>query len=87
MVFRQFRLRGRTYYHLGNGWCARQVENKNHQGQSWRLYWGILRPGSHRPMVVQPYVDEDEEYVDLKSLEECSQWVDRRKKDDVQANA
>lgn len=73
MEFIEFTSKKRTFRHIRDGWCAREVRGK------WRMFWGQLQPGAPRPAYVNAYQQPDgEEFVELPSFEKCVDWVEQR---------
>jgi hypothetical protein len=73
MEFSEFRFKGRTYYHIIDGWCYRQVAKGG--SSAYRIFWGPMNPGATAPGYVHAYKGEAAEYVDLPDLESCAAWV------------
>ncbi len=68
-----FRIRGKEYTHVAEGWCFRQFTRRNGK-DVWRLYWGVLAEGCLHPRVITIY-EELDDYVDFDSLEQCIAWI------------
>jgi hypothetical protein len=75
--FRRFRLRGKDYYHIENGWTLHCIDTADRSRQHWRVYWGRLRVGADYPYYVTAY--EADGYVDFPEFEDAVRWItDRR---------
>ena len=69
----EFKVRGKVYTHIADGWCARQLSRG-----TWRIFWGLLPPGSLTPRYVTAH-EEGGSPVELPSLAACISWVEQRK--------
>jgi hypothetical protein len=79
LEYAEFRLRGRVYRHIRDGWAAREVVCPGRQRSCWRLYWGCPRPGLDRPRYVTAHTDDQGNYTDLPTYAECVRWVETRR--------
>mgnify|MGYP000255193170 FL=1 len=69
-----FKLKGREYIHIGNGWCISQVDRKGEL--IWRIYHGYLQQGAKRPVMVNTYSpDDDGDPVDFDDINDAISWI------------
>src|SRR5262249_24423461 len=78
LEYTDFKVRGRTYRHIDDGWAARQVTCPGRQ-TCWRLYWGCLRPGASAPTYVTAHTEDQGSYTDLATFADCVRWVEVRR--------
>lgn len=81
MTYPTFKLKGRLFHHLGNGWCAHEVTRPRRSGTAFRMFWGVLQAGAKHPSYVTAYShpDGDGGFVDLPDLATAAAWVDQRR--------
>jgi hypothetical protein len=72
-----FKLRGKEYRHLRDGWCVRQVQLPTGTAV-WRLYWGPVTDGStSNPSYVTAY-EAGNQFVQFNELADAVAWVNGR---------
>jgi hypothetical protein len=76
--FTAFRSKNRDFVHVENGWCGRLVTDTKSSTQVWRLFYGVLRPGSLYPHYVNAFRDEGN-YVQFDDFDGLVRWVRARR--------
>ena len=74
----EFKSKNRVFRHIKDGWCARQIDKSNRETTVWRMFWGVVQPGSSHPNYVNAHVEDDGEYVEFETFDEAVEWVTRR---------
>lgn len=73
-----FQNKGRFLTHVRDGWCVREVTNRDGD-QVFRMFYGAVRPGQRLPEYVTAH-KEAGEWVEFEDFGDAVRWVEARRK-------
>ena len=76
----EFKNKGKTFRHIGNGRCAKEVDKRTRDGTSWRIFFGEVQPGALYPGYMTAYCDKSGDFIDFENFDECVEWVEKRRR-------